>query len=237
MTVSKFQYPAQTSAYKVKVKNGNDWKEHDTCCLDISVGKDYHEDGKLKSTIGWAKHRFNHVAIAVNDTLQRFNDMFERGMTEEAAMDNAQKEGDAWIERNKEILDELPSYEIFRWNDWTGRSDFPEKFERAQFLFQQNEEFQNNINEQIENLWNRRSAENPKIAGRKSEFFFMSYMYLMEETAVFSMMAEERNDIHVYPGSFMKIWGNIQDENLPGLASRKFARIDFSRNKSFRPSP
>lgn len=60
----------------------------------------------------------------------------------------------------------------------------------------------------------------------------MSYMYLMEETAVFAMMAETRNDIHIYPGSFMKIWGNLEDENLPGLSGRKFARIDFSRNKS-----
>ena len=233
MTVSRFQYPAQTTAYKVKVKGGDDWKQHDTCCLDISVGKDYHEGVKLESTIGWAKERFNHVAIAVNDTLQRFNDMFERGMTEEAATENAQKEGDAWIERNKAILDELPSYEIFRWNDWTGRSDFPEKFERAQSLYDQNQEFRDNIDEQIQSLWERRSKANPQLKERKSEFFFMSYMYLMEETAVFSMMAEARNDIHIYPGSFMKIWGNIQDEDLPGLADRKFARIDFSRNKSY----
>ncbi len=235
--VAKFQYPAQTTAYKVKVKHGHDWKLHDTCCLDISVGKEYHEGVKLEATIGWAKHRFRHVAIAVNDTLQRFNDMFEGGMSEAEALEKSQREGDEWIARNRHILDQLPSYEIFRWNDWTGRADFPVKFARAQFLYVHNAEFRQNIDEQIDNIWQRRYAENPELSGRKHEFQLVSYMYLMEETAVFAMMAEDRDDIHIYPGSFMEIWGNLEDETLIGLAGRKFARIDFSRNKNFQETP
>lgn len=104
MSVSRFQYPAQTTAYKVKVKHGDDWKLHDTCCLDISVGKNYHEGVKLEATIGWAQHRFKHVAVAVNDTLQRFNAMFTGGMTEAEAAELARQKGDEWILRNKEIL-------------------------------------------------------------------------------------------------------------------------------------
>ncbi|MBL1146742.1 MAG: tRNA-dependent cyclodipeptide synthase [Pseudomonadota bacterium] len=232
MSVSRFQYPAQTTAYKVKVKHGDDWKLHDTCCLDISVGKNYHEGVKLEATIGWAQHRFKHVAVAVNDTLQRFNAMFTGGMTEAEAAELARQKGDEWILRNKEILDQLPSYEIFRWNDWTGRADFPEKFARAQFLYRHNDEFRQNIDSQIDNIWTRRYGSKAEMQHKKAEFRLMSYMYLMEETAVFAMMAETRNDIHIYPGSFMKIWGNLEDENLPGLSGRKFARIDFSRNKS-----
>jgi hypothetical protein len=89
------QYPPQTGAYAVKPKGGADWQRFDTVRLEISVGQQYHEGQKMAATLAWARTRFRGVAVLVNDTLQRFNLMFDKGLSEAEAFRRTQADGAA----------------------------------------------------------------------------------------------------------------------------------------------
>ena len=98
-------YPPQTGRYKVKVKNGSDWRKHRHCRLQVSVGQESHEDDKFKATMGWVSDRFtvdksSRIYICINDKLQRWNFMFNEGLTEEEATVKANELGSTWMERN-----------------------------------------------------------------------------------------------------------------------------------------
>ncbi len=228
------QYPAQTGQYKVKVKNTAKWSDFDRVAFDISVGQAYHEGAKFTAAIDWANARFDTVVINVNDSLQRFNHMFDFGLSEEQARQKAVKEGDDWLQRNAASLRTVNKLQVERWENWRTRPDFKQTFDQVKSLYMQNAQFRSDINDQINSLWQRK--ETSENAHRKLEFFTLSRDYLLEETAIFSMMSIENKQIHAYPGSFMSIWQSFQGTDLvAGLGDFKYCRIDFSRNKSYQP--
>jgi hypothetical protein len=129
--MSDFNYPPQTGAYKVVVKSGAAWRDYDTARLEISVGQPYHEGAKFEATVDWVKHRFSHVIVSVNDILQRFNLMFERGLSESRAMSVARHAGSEWIRQQRPVLLRLPGYELCRWNEWLSHPGFSAALEQT----------------------------------------------------------------------------------------------------------
>lgn len=214
------QYPPQTGFYKVKTKGSSEWQAHSTACLDISVGQDYHEGEKFLATCEWVGARFEHIIISVNDTLQRWNVMYEHGISEQDAHILCLKEGLAWVERNKHCLKTLPSLEIRHWDEYKQSGEYTDRHDRVKRYYAGSSEFQTALHEMIDHIWNRRT----KIydMAEKENFVKHSREYLFEEMAVF--MGMDKNTHHVYPGTFLdlaKTFGHIS-----------YTRIDFSRNHS-----
>ncbi len=238
MNVSRFpkhrQFPAQTGEYAVKVKNGAVWQDSHDCRLQISVGMPYHEGSKFEATLNWAKDRYNHVEICVNDTLQRFNYMFDPGMNEEEAWAKTLADGDNWLKRNMPYIHGLADYAVYRWEDWRGRDEFPAAKNAVEQLYKGNREFKLAIDENISEFWARKVARNETSRRHFSAFFRHSLAYLLEETAVFSMMFNAHEAVDVYPGTTLLpcvIFQGRHVENAPaGLGKGHFARIDFKRN-------
>jgi tRNA-dependent cyclodipeptide synthase len=228
------QYPPQNGQYAVRVKYGPDWKVFDTVRMEISVGQPYHEGEKLVCTLKWANDRFDKVALLVNDTLQRYNLMFDEGLIEKEAQSRTFRAGDEWIRRNiKPIVKSRAS--IFRWNDWLASPDYNKSETAVKNLYQTNLEFRNNIEHAISEVWDRRTLKDPDLMPRKEEFFENSRRYLLEETAVFSIIYKTIPGISAYPGSFHEMWAMFVDREVPGapegLKNSHCVRIDFRRNK------
>lgn len=239
MSGSRNEFPPQTGPYAVKVKNGAGWREHKTARLQISVGQPYHEGEKLAATLEWCRHRFDHVIICVNDTLQRFNHEFD-GMSAREAYFKALGDGTGWIERNRAAIERLPSVEIHRWEDWKTWPDFAMSMLRTQELMRTNSEFRDAIRENIAAFWERRKPD-AGLAGqyRFAEFARLSEQYLLEETAVFAIMFRKQRAVDVYPGSVLLPCVIFQGRDVKGapegLGEGAFTRIDFSRRKG--PTP
>lgn len=197
--------------------------------MEISVGQPYHEGEKFRCTLEWAKHRFGKIIILVNDSLQRFNYMFEEGLSEKEAYDKASKEGSQWIARNIAAISTLPDFEIYRWDAWKRSQGYFDDLRKASAIYDTNEEFKTAIDEAISEIWDRRDLP----AERRDEFFTLSKDYLLEETAAFSIIYKTFKGISAYPGSFQEMWKMFIDrdvENAPdGLKYSHCLRIDFSR--------
>jgi tRNA-dependent cyclodipeptide synthase len=235
--MSDFNYPPQTGAYKVVVKSGAAWRDFDTARLEISVGQPYHEGAKFEATVDWASHRFSHVIISVNDTLQRFNLIFEQGLSENRAMVSARHAGSEWIRRQRPLLSRLPGCELSRWNEWLSHPGFATALEQTGTFYEHHQGFRDAVCANIGAVWGRklRSSSAYKEADFP-RFFDLSKQYILEETAVFSLMFQERPAVDIYPGTLLFMWNLFAQGSLPGapegLEKGRFTRIDFQRNKN-----
>lgn len=239
MRGSKNEFPAQTGRYAVKVKTGAGWRDFDTVRLQISVGHAYHEGDKLAATLEWCRHRFDHLIVCVNDTLQRFNGQVE-GLDPDEAFAKSKSAGDDWLARHRPNIDGLASVEIHRWEDWRERSDYRLALQQTQWLYAHNAEFRDAINSNIKEFWIRRKRRETLTADfRFAKFAACSRAYLLEETAVFSLMFKQTRAVDVYPGSVLLPCVVFQGRSVPGapkgLDQGAFTRIDFARNR--KPEP
>ncbi len=242
MTMKQKQYPPQTGLYAVKVKSEqstHSWQDFNMARLQISVGQEYHEDEKLKAAIDWCKPRFNSVQVCVNDSLQRFNKMFELEVNEEDAFLITMREGQEWVDRNIHLFSSIPHLEIKRWENWKNNSLYRDYRRQIGWLYSSNDEFRRAIDDNISAIWERRQALEPELYtnSRHNEFAQLSWRYLMEEISIFSVMFETDKGIDVYPGTTIfaaTVFQGRKAEGAPeGLGKGHFCRIDFSKNKNY----
>jgi tRNA-dependent cyclodipeptide synthase len=169
--------------YKIKVKDGHDWRKHETASLSLSLGQPYHEGDKLQSTLFWINRNFCRCLIDVADTLQRYNAIVEHGFTNEEAMTFTRFQGDEWIKRNKRYLDELTiPYEIVRWEKWITHRDYPETRQKIGDIFNKNPIFRKAVEEEAGRFLERQNAKGmPK--NKEQAFYENSILFLLEEVA------------------------------------------------------
>lgn len=230
MSGSRFiQMPAQEGSYAVKVKNGAGWRSYDTARLQISVGMPYHEGEKFEATIAWARERFSRVIVCVNDTLQRFN------MTDVADPYSLSfRQGREWVLRNMRCLETLPSFSLHHWEEWKALPDYAAQYARVLYLYDSDPAFRAAVDSNVADHWQRR--KNP--GGDFTAFHYASTQYLLEETAVFSLMYRQRA-ADVYPGTILIPAHYLKEKIVPGLSEgfgqTHHTRIDFSRRET--PAP
>lgn len=235
MSGSNAQYPQQSGAYAVKVKNGAGWRDFDVARFQISVGQPYHEGDKLEASLAWAGHRFGRIHVCVNDTLQRYNHMHQNGLSENQAFDLCRKHGDGWIIRNQSLLSSSPNVEIHRWEDWRNRPDYQTAHSQIRALFDQNPEFRGAVDQSVRAFWNRRRKNNSLADATKfAEFYRYSRDYLLEEAAVFSLMFEDQAAADIYPGTLLLPCEIFKGRHVPGVPAgltkgTHNTRIDFRR--------
>lgn len=230
-------YPAASGPYKTKILNKCDWQSRQTARFDISIGQLYHEGDKFFAAIEWASHRFDKVIISVGDTIQRYNEMFERSIGEDEARTLTLKQGQEWLDRVAPTLAILPNVEIEHWEQWRTH---PEQFDyeiKARNLYATNKEFREEVDALTEARWQKHYADHPVHGGKHSLMHAFSTDYLLEETAAIAIMAKERKgEIHIYPGTFMGIIDTfIKHQPNPDQYDLAFAKIDFVRNKGYNP--
>lgn len=234
------QFPAQIGPYAIKVKSEqstDSWQDFDSVRLQISVGQDYHEGDKFIAAVEWAKPRFQKIIICLNDSLQRFNLMFETGLAEDKAFAIASSNGQNWLDRHSGILQSASHIEIKRWHEWLEDRNFEQTQQQVQYLYQNNDAFHQAIEANINAIWQRRQALTVDAYSQDNFSLFaqLSRRYLLEEISVFSMMFERGRAIDAYPGTTifaaLVFKGRNVEGGPPGLGKGHFCRIDFSRNK------
>ncbi len=226
--------------YILKVKNGAGWRRFDIARLQISVGQPYHEGAKLVATIDWVRSRFKHVIVCVNDTLQRYNLRLEQGLPDQIAATVTRKAGDDWLTRNGDFFKILPSYKIYRWDDWREQPNFAQKLAEIQCLYDTHADMRDLIAKDIALFWSRRAMRLGVDENfRRATYEKLSTAYLLEETAAFFMMFEQHRAADIYPGSALlpcvlnQLYGpDAGRAEDAGISA--FTRIDFLRRNSSR---
>lgn len=215
--------------YKLRVRSRWDWRSFDTVRMEISVGQPYHEGAKLALAMKWARENFRRVIIIIGDSPQRYNLMYRTGFAERNAEKLARGAGDAWLDRNRDLLRNV---EVTRWNDWRADRRYLPNRAAISYLYAGNEKFRNAIHDAIGEFIERRSMG----GNDRTRFFGLSEQYLLEETAVFATAYDDLDGISAYPGDFLKLWEmfvDSHDGDVPGgLKKAHCVRLCFSRLKT-----
>ncbi len=236
--MAKKQYPPQQGPVIVKVKSGqstDNWQNFATARFQISVGQEYHEADKLNAVVAWSKERFDKVIFCANDTLQRFNLMYEQSISEQEANMRSADLGQEWVKRNLSIIETAKTAQIVRWDEWKTKPKYPKGFLQTEWLYQNNNEFKQAIDDNVVAIWERRQKHDAALYNpeRFEEFVSLSRRYLIEEMATFALMYAEEKAIDIYPGTTLfaatKFRGRSLEGAPEGLGQGHFCRIDFAK--------
>lgn len=242
--ISPLSIPARADDYTVKVKKqlccGETWRSFKTARLLISVGQEYHEGAKLRAAINWCAKRFNHVEILVGDTLQRHSFSLNDGMDPAEAFEKARIAGDDWLARNAATIGTLPSVSVTRWEAWRVNSAFRPRLLQIMSAYEDLPEFRDAVDEAAMGYCARKSRIDAlQDAGYRKKTLDLSYQYIFEELAIYSLIADGEPVIDIYPGSCLSVIKRLQGavpEGLPAsLGARSLCSIKLERIK--RPVP
>lgn len=230
------QYPPQTGAYKVFVKDKSVWQDHSVARLQISVGNPKHTGDKFFALTEWAAARFDRVILIVSDTLQRHNIAVEHDITLDEAYQVSVLAGQRWLKENKAALDNLaPSQRVITmWDEWIMQPDYVGTLKEVQGLYQTVPTVRQMVDEKAVSFCQRPTSEDSIAQCRTLE---SSVTYIIEEVAAFAVMFKETRAVDIYPGAWFKeVFEAIaqapeSSERMSGFTNTACLRVDFTRNR------
>jgi len=200
---------SQNELYKISFTNASmDQKKRfkdSSCLITISVGNAPHESLKFSATLKLINKSFKSCMIAVCDTLQKYTLAITRPLKEpEDLYDISKKEGDKWLERNKEAITNLTiPCVISRWDEWLNHKEFKEYYKKVCDLCDNDTEYANIMNEYTELYLDRlhKQQNNSKREIDYTRGRSLSIRYLKEECAAMcSWFYQDQNyDFELYP--------------------------------------
>lgn len=232
---NNIQYPPQTGAYKVFVKDKGIWQKHGTARLQISVGNPKHTGDKFFALTEWAAARFDKVILIVSDTLQRHNLAMQHGISIEEAHGVSLINGQRWLKENKAALDNLAPYQrtVTLWDEWMSHADYAVTHAELMDIYARSADLRNSVESKAMEFCLRHEGQD---AEQQQKAVDTSIAYILEEVAAFAIMFRETRAIDVYPGSwFSEVFDVIKSESpsslMDGFSTAECLRVDFTRNK------
>ena len=192
-----------------------------------------HDGAKLAALIEWADRNFDKFIITLSDTLYRYNLMAE-GVSEAQAYMTSLKMGELWLADNHKTLLHRPYHKpciIQRWDEWLSHSEYEKVYQDIQNLYQEDALFKNALDTDVDNFVRRQPVADIEIYNRIKE---TSRLFLMEECAVYILIARTHRALRVYPAKDMECFKFLRlDPSLPkslqGLSLAAHLDINFKR--------
>lgn len=187
-----YKDPSQAPAYKASFAGGDpairQTFSDKTAVMPISIGFSLdQENGRLRATLELLAKSFDKVVILIDDLVQRHTLAISSDIPEHHLKDICLKEGDIWIKRYKDTIDEIlgDKVRIVRWEDTLKNPPFQENKERVLRELATNEEYRDAFKETIDEVVLRFKKRKPALDTQRAHDLSMEY--LIEECA--SMVA------------------------------------------------
>ncbi len=207
--------------------------------MPISVGRHYHEEGRLESTLKLVNVYFKECLILIADTLQRHSlAMMNPKQSVEYFYKEASENGLSWINRNIGAITKHLSipYKIQRWDDWLCHKNFQSYYEKVTELYELDSEYRRVVddtaNEFCKGVKNRTTFPLPE------NICTLSIRYLLEESAVTCLWTDLPYEFQVYPSGGNEVLALARDKVIgPDVSQRLkelvvvFHKIVYKRTK------
>ncbi len=171
------------------------------CLLPISVGQSTHEGKKLLATIKLINASFQRCTLLIDDTVQWHTlKIDDPASSNEALYNIAFLEGNSWLKRNKEAIEDLNiPYDIKRWDQWAKHEDFETQLAKVEHLYNSDTDYRMAINLNIKDYLERYVGQQGGHEFDYDHAFSCCLDYLKEECAVMTLWVEGLYDFEVYP--------------------------------------
>lgn len=220
--------------YKIRGRSDFDWHTYNKVRFEVSLNSEQHEGAKVEAIAEWLHRHFDHVVVLVGDVLHRYNYILDRSCTNmEDAFLRSIKQGREWASRNgRYFKSEAP---VISWREFLEDPGFFEALQKSRFLYNNNKMFHQNLNDAIQEKWDRMRKRNEDLVEWK-EFEKISLNYLLEETAGLSIAYKRFPGVSAYPGEYNDMWSMFTKERVDGapdgLNNAQCIRLCINRRKS-----
>lgn|GEM_PF-1867776 len=168
--------------------------------MPISIGQEFHENGRLRGTFERVAKSFEGGIILVDDWLQYHTLGIIADIPEDYLTEICLREGDEWLRRYKSLIDDTfgDAVEVVRWKDTTVDPPYEKNYQRVLKLLAEDpmyhEAFERNTYEFVGRLARRKPGLDQERAHERT------WKYLKEECASMLGWPELFNvQVEVYP--------------------------------------
>jgi hypothetical protein len=196
------------------------------CILPISVGRHYHEEGRLEATLKLVSLCFKECLILVADTLQRYSlAIVSPEQSGESLYKLASENGFAWINRNIEAIKKhltIP-FKIQRWDDWLWHKNFQFYYEKVTGLYEMDLKYKSAVND-IANQFCT-AVKNRTPFSVHDDVYALSVRYLLEESAATCLWTYLPYEFQVYPINGNEVLALARDKVLGADISSRLEQL------------
>jgi len=178
----------------------------------ISVGKEIHEGAKFSAAVELVNRSFKTCDILVCDVLQRHNMQINNFSISKNFYAESLLAGKEWVDRNNKHFQSLKiPYNIFHWEKYLLRQEFPSLQEKILVAYEEDSSFKEAMHDTITEFVTRYARRFDIIDEKMA--FKCCFDYLVEETAIIMlMMQKDQYKYIVYPGKMPKVLSAARDK-------------------------
>ena len=199
------------------------------CYIGISIDNPDFYGRSLEALLRWAAENYEQCLIVVGDYLRRFNEQIFSGSTGNIAEEVSFQAGDNYLEQTKEIFSQFNGQKIklIRWKDCLEKEGYKKARKILDNLYTLDESFRAAVQKDAFSFIKRQNRKKQDLAVTMEEAIDISSQYLLEEVAVFSVLAEEGWNIEVYPGPELGVLVEIAQGNFKDIPAGLKKRINI----------
>lgn len=186
----------------------NSLSNYQNCVFIISLGsKNFVDSKRLEASVKWISENFKTCIVLVCDSVYRLTIDIRGGLknNDESLRQSAFHTGQEFLEQNYPLFEEYSESCCFKFrlaSEIEKQSDFEAYYQEFQALYQNSESFQRMVNSFAESYLNRsEQAEEKQVEELLQRQKQLAIAYLLEESALFTCLAQEGWKVFLYPGS------------------------------------
>jgi len=185
--------------------------------LGLSLGYPLFNNN-ISEVIDTADKQFHNFLLIVGDYLYRHNYQWYYGVNENRAITIARSRGDKMLKKIRKKLAEptLCNFNVIRWEELTKRKSFTEFHQEVNRAVRHNIELGDVFKQCAAEFVDYREKLGTVILDR-NRAIELSTNFLIEEIAVFAMLAEEGWIYDTYPGRQLPIFELLSKRHYPEM--------------------
>ncbi|MEN9443358.1 MAG: hypothetical protein RIS47_248, partial [Bacteroidota bacterium] len=184
--------------------------------------------------LNWMVRNFNTTYLLVGDYLNRWNELIFSESDMSVAAEKSEQQGLDFCNTLVHQFECIPPpSQILLWKPLLHWPEFETCAQEINLAFKHNSEFRDSLNASAESFIQTQinKGATPIVGYQKA--FEYSQMYLLEELAVFSLLAKNTINIQIYPGTQLPILSQISKidpEHIPkSLLESKFIELRIKK--------
>lgn len=172
-----------------------------SCLFTISVGQQTHEGEHFSSTIDLINESFHSCTMLVDDSLQRHSIALNRLQDPDYFYEISLKEGDLWLERNKQYYEKLTNLKnIIRWDTWLKHPNFHSQREAIKKMINEDVNYKNAFETSVTEFitrYEQRLQDKKYFDPERGKR--LSFEFVLEECTALCLWANLNCNYEVYP--------------------------------------
>ena len=200
-----------TTKYKVKIRKISGLSDrilldsHQSAYLGISMNNPLFGHPSFQCSIDWMEAKFPNNYLLLGDYLNRWNELIFRERNEAIAQEKSLQQGHDFRQKLIENFKlSSPETQILHWLPLITSEGFEPCLHAVGQAYEANAEFRASLDVSAQKFIEKQLTTNT-LAVSHAEALRLSHHYLIEELAVFTLLAQQGIPVQIYPGTQLPI--------------------------------